>query len=328
MGTVVSTGFVRGLMDKWPLADDSYWLGSTDKGWKGVYFPDLKIYQYDATTLSIGTITGGSFLDISGDGTKTTLLPPTGVYTRIGDAGTTSHTLNTNDDLLVSGVFECDGIAYLDGAVKTYADVSIGSSITVVSTRYIQAGSTDGDYFMIKAKDGAVGNVEIARVAGAADPFFQVGRDDTGVALNSVTDMLVLQAGAGTNNEAANFGFGLVVKLGNAASEVEERCSIDFVLTNATNGTEASEINFKVMTAGSMVERASIDAKGITFASSVVSSSGVDEVSIGGYDVAVGHRTLAVSTEETVVAGTTQTFAGYIPVCWNGTTVRIAFCTT
>lgn len=322
MGTVVSTGFVRGLMDKWPLADDSYWLGSTDKGWKGIYFPDLKLYQYDATTLSIGTITGGSFLDISGDGTKVTLLPATGVYTRIGDAGTTSHTLNTNDDLLVSGVFECDGAAYFDSTI-TCGSISFNATY-----RALNAVGTDTGYFVIQARDSGVGSVEIARAAGAADPYFQVGRDDTGVATNAVTDMLVLQAGAGTNNEAANFGFGISVKLGNAASQVEERASIDFVLTNATDGTEASEINFNVMTGGGMVERASIDAKGITFASSVVSSSGVDEVSIGGYDVAVGHRTLAVSTEETVVAATTQAFSGYIPVCWNGTTVRIAFCTT
>lgn len=323
MGTVVSTGFVRGLMDKWPLADDSYWLGSTDKGWKGIYFPDLKLYQYDATTLSIGTITGGSFLDISYDGTKVTLLPPTGVYTRIGDAGTTSHTLAANDDLFVSGKFEVDGVAYFDGVLSFFALTGGAATAT-----YLQTGNGDDSNIRIRARDNGVGVVEVARAQGAADPYFQVGRDDTGVALNAVTDMLVLQAGAGTNNEAANFGFGISVKLGNAASQVEERCSIDFVLTNATDGTEASEINFNVMTGGGMVERASIDAKGITFASSVVSSSGVDEVSIGGYDVAVGHRTLAVSTEETVVAATTQAFSGYIPVCWNGTTVRIAFCTT
>src|SRR5574343_1697149 len=115
MGTVVSTGFVRGLMDKWPLADDSYWLGSTDKGWKGVYFPDLKLYQYDATTLSIGTITGGSFLDISSDGTKTTLLPATGDYLIVGDAGTASHSLAANDDLFVSGKLECGGNFFSDG---------------------------------------------------------------------------------------------------------------------------------------------------------------------------------------------------------------------
>jgi hypothetical protein len=328
MGTVVSTGFVRGLMDKWPLADDSYWLGSTDKGWKGIYFPDLKLYQYDATTLSIGTITGGSFLDISGDGTKVTLLPATGVYTRIGDAGVTSHALAANDDLFVSGKLEVDGTTILDGVAYLYNGFYAYNNLILSTNAVIDTSTTNDEYYLLRARDNGVGQVEIARAQSAADPYFRVGRDDTGVALNSVTDMLVLQAGAGTNNEAANFGFGLVVKLGNAASEVEERCSIDFVLTNAGNGTEATEINFNVMTGGGMVERASIDAKGITFASSVVSSSGVDEVSIGGYDVAVGHRTLAVSTEETVVAATTQAFSGYIPVCWNGTTVRIAFCTT
>ena len=268
------------------------------------------------TIFSHGGLTIFDLLGDSYDGTKVTLLPPTGVYTRIGDAGTTSHSLATNDDLEVTGALEVDGYAYFD------------SVLVVASGCYISGPGTDSEAYYFKAKDNTVGEVLVMGCYGAADPYVKVGRDDTGVALNSVTDMLVLQAGAGTNNEAANFGFGISVKLGNAASQVEERCSIDFVLTNATDGTEASEINFNVMTGGGMVERASIDAKGITFASSVVSSSGVDEVSIGGYDVAVGHRTLAVSTEETVVAATTQAFSGYIPVCWNGTTVRIAFCTT
>jgi hypothetical protein len=323
MGTVVSTAFLRGMMDRWPMADDAYWLGSSDKGWKGIYFPDLKLYQYDATTLSIGTITGGSFLDISSDGTKTTLLPATGDYLRIGDAGTTSRSLASNDDLFVSGKLEVDGTIYVDGGGYWAGDFQLASTYAIVA-----GWGVDTNYTLFKARDSGIGNVEIARLVGAADPFWQIGRDDTGVALNAVTDGLVLQMGGGTGNEAAGFGFGLSVKLGNAASEVEERCSIDFVLTNATNGTEATEINFNVMAAGSMVERASIDAKGITFASSVVSSSGVDEVSIGGYDVAVGHRTLAVSTEETVVAGTTQAHAGYVTVCWNGATVHLALCTT
>jgi len=54
----------------------------------------------------------------SNDGTKTTILPPTGDYLRIGDAGTTSHTLNANDDLFVSGELEVDGVIYLDATLN------------------------------------------------------------------------------------------------------------------------------------------------------------------------------------------------------------------
>lgn len=51
-------------------------------------------------------------LVFSNDGTKTTILGIAGDYLRIGDAGTTSHTLNSEDDLLVTGKLEVDGVAY------------------------------------------------------------------------------------------------------------------------------------------------------------------------------------------------------------------------
>jgi len=83
------------------------------------------LLNYNATLP--GTITAGgaisgaslnitSLLAITSDGTKTTILPTTGDYTRIGDAGVTSHTLNTNDDLLVSGVLEVNGVTYFDSS--------------------------------------------------------------------------------------------------------------------------------------------------------------------------------------------------------------------
>ena len=91
--------------------------------------------------------------------------------------------------------------------------------------------------------------MEVMRGINAADPYIQIGRDDTGVALNAVTDMLVLQAGGGTGNEAANFGLGISMKIGNASSEVEERGSIDLVLTDATNASEDVRLNFNLQIA-------------------------------------------------------------------------------
>jgi hypothetical protein len=94
--------------------------------------------------------------------------------------------------------------------------------------------------------------VEIARLAGAADPYFQVGRDDTGVALNAVTDMLVLQAGAGTNNEAAGFGLGVAFNLGNAASQVEKRGYLNVLLETATDGSEDASMVVGLMDGGTL----------------------------------------------------------------------------
>ena len=53
-------------------------------------------------------------MSITNDGTKTTMLAPAGDYLRIGDAGVTSHSLNTNDDTLFTGRIEVDGTAYFD----------------------------------------------------------------------------------------------------------------------------------------------------------------------------------------------------------------------
>lgn len=68
-------------------------------------------------------------LSITSDGTKVTFLPATGDYTRIGDAGTTSHSLDANDDLLVTGELEVDGAAFFDGAV-TMASTLTGAGAT------------------------------------------------------------------------------------------------------------------------------------------------------------------------------------------------------
>jgi len=197
------------------------------------------------TIFSHGGLTIFDLLGDSYDGTKVTLLPPTGVYTRIGDAGTTSHSLAANDDLLVSGVLEVDGVAYFDAGI-TSIGIYLGNG-NGIST----LGVNDNTYSFL-ARDNGVAQVIVGKVISAADPYFSIGRDDTGVATNAVTDMLVLQAGAGTNNEAQNFGLGVSVKLGNAASEVEERASLDFVLTDATNGAEDASLVVRLQDGGTV----------------------------------------------------------------------------
>ncbi len=47
-----------------------------------------------------------------------TLLPNGTGITIVGDAGSTSHGLNTNDDLFIAGKLEVDGPAFFDGAVR------------------------------------------------------------------------------------------------------------------------------------------------------------------------------------------------------------------
>jgi hypothetical protein len=179
----------------------------------------------------------------------------TGAYLRVGDAATTSRSLAAEDDLMVSGKLEVDGSLHTDGMLYVWSALEPGNTIAIRTT------STDNQYYRLQARDNTVGYAEVARVQSAADPYFQIGRDDTGVATNAVTDMLVLQAGASTNATAVNFGLGTSWKLSNSASEVEERGSIDLVSSNVTNGSEKSTFKFSVMDAGAMVNPSlSIDA--------------------------------------------------------------------
>jgi hypothetical protein len=198
------------------------------------------------TIFSHGGLTIFDLLGDSYDGTKVTLLPPTGVYTRIGDAGTTSQSLDANDDLFVSGEFECDGTAYFDGGVAVAGAFSIGIN------GYIATNNNDNRDIPIMARDNGVALVEVASVESAANPFFQIGRSDTGVSTSTTTDHFYLQAGAGANNVSAGFGLGVPVYLSNGAHEVEERGSLDWVLETATDGAEDASLVVRLQDGGTV----------------------------------------------------------------------------
>lgn len=140
----------------------------------------------------------------------------------------------------------------------------VNSTVTFSgNTEIISAGGANGNSILFKARDSDVGSVKIGSLVGAADPYFQIGRDDTGVALNAVTDGLVLQMGGGSGNEAAGHGFGMLWQIGNAASEVEERASIDIVLVTATNGAEDARFDWNLMSGGAMNYAMTLAATGV-----------------------------------------------------------------
>lgn len=81
-------------------------------------------------------------LQITNDGTLTTILGIAGDYNRIGDAAATSHSLASEDDLLVTGKLEVDGNAYFDSRI----DMAYGIG-------YI--GWNGWDYFLAMRGDDA-----------------------------------------------------------------------------------------------------------------------------------------------------------------------------
>jgi len=72
-----------------------------------------------------------------------------GAYLRIGDAAATSHSLDSEDDLMVSGELEVDGTAYFDGSV--YFD----GSLTMVGDTTIYS-SSNGDITFSPDGEGLV----------------------------------------------------------------------------------------------------------------------------------------------------------------------------
>ena len=121
---------------------------------------------------------------------------------------------------------------------------------------------------------------------GAADPYFSIGRDDTGVALNAITDGLVLQVGGGTGNEAQGQGFGIAFNIGNAASEVEKRGAINCYLQTATNGSEDSQLHFWTMAGGTLNQAFKVDEAGIGYFDAAGAGDAVPTL-FDGYDDAV-----------------------------------------
>jgi len=86
-------------------------------------------------------------LNVTNDGTKTTLATVAGDYWRIGDAATTSHALASEDDLMVTGKLEVYGLIYPDGGFNlgsgstNFTTSGGGAGVTIRSTNDGSRGS-------------------------------------------------------------------------------------------------------------------------------------------------------------------------------------------
>lgn len=113
-----------------------------------VFLVFLVVY---ATTTISDDITTGDDLTVTDDlivnglaSVSETFRVPTiygntdaGLYLRIGDQALTSHSLDAQDDLLVTGDLEVDGTAFFDGTVS----VSDANGILIGGGGYIKAGT-------------------------------------------------------------------------------------------------------------------------------------------------------------------------------------------
>ena len=127
---------------------------------------------------NVGVTKGLGGLGITNDGTKTTLLGITGDYLRIGDAVATSHSLNSEDDLLVTGNFEAKDESFFDANIwgTTVFASSYFSGNAASVEFYPSTGANDG-HMHFNGWDTGVGWVEVMRLVGAADPYIGLGID-------------------------------------------------------------------------------------------------------------------------------------------------------
>lgn len=84
------------------------------------------------------TFNGGGTIATTGNG-NLTLLPHGSGFTLVGDAGSTSHSLNSNDDFFVAGEFEVDSKAYFDN------QAIFDHSIQVNTGAFIRVGNNTND---------------------------------------------------------------------------------------------------------------------------------------------------------------------------------------
>lgn len=145
----------------------------------GIYMPAIATTNITYTNkygVYIGDTTVINVLNnISTTANANLSLIPNGTgYTIIGDAGTTSHTFNTNDDLLVSGRLEVDGITYLDGTTTVGGTIASDTDSTDnlgTSSIYFANTYTDKLYLNATATlDGSTAGIAnftgLMRVAG------------------------------------------------------------------------------------------------------------------------------------------------------------------
>lgn len=171
---------------------------------------DLELRELTIPGLHV-TPTLGVFV-VTNDGTKTTIATLAGDYFRFGDASTTSHSLNANDDVLFTGKTEHDGKAFFDGTTEgiiasevevselstaTYDDVQ--DYINFFGDRTLLSGGT--------ISDNGDGTAAVASLTGwckvsdsptAVGRFFNFAGGNTSALVDLMTNYVFLDYNGGT----------------------------------------------------------------------------------------------------------------------------------
>lgn len=151
-----------------------------------------QIRNSGSQTADVGIRIMGAFTaSISTDAENLILIPGNDHITQIGN-GSTSHTLNTNNDLLVSGKLEANGTCYFDGAVYIGATTVFAGNIwyftdTSNSSGMVAYESTDETKLFLGSDHGRQLVIMDAGVSLSHD-FQHATPTDPTVYIHSATD--------------------------------------------------------------------------------------------------------------------------------------------
>jgi hypothetical protein len=122
-------------------------------------------------TINENTSENGVIIDgiaLENDGTKSWILSPAGDYLRVGDAATTSQGLASEDDLLVTGSLEVDGILYLNGNISPESGILTiegTTSINILTAESAWIGDLTADTFNYTVTNGSFVDLSVTGTA-------------------------------------------------------------------------------------------------------------------------------------------------------------------
>ncbi len=257
----------------------------------------------------------------------------TGV-THLGKPGTPGFA-TASGDVYIAGKLEVDGISYLEQIVMSGTNKTITGTAQIDSIIYgcagtasgtIQGGTANGQNMRLLARLDDTGFVEVAKMTGAADPYFSMGGSQENKFYNSgvVTLGGVTTMGAnlivGTIDIDDDSGVVTLVDMGVTSSPADgTEESIGF----AIDGNIIIKLYSEADSAGAVDTISVRTDYDLMFTSSVDSAAVADTVTLNGYEISAGHRALAIGCEEAVISEAVGASDRSLPVRINGSTYKL-----
>ena len=182
---------------------------------------------------SAGAVMESDGLSVANDGTKTTVTGTTGDYNRIGEGGTTAHSLDSENDLMVTGELETKGVSYLDGNVTVGGTVD-GRDLDTDGTK-LDTIATSANAYVHPNHSGEVTSVADGAQTIAADAVTYAKMQNV-----SATDKILGRetAGAGNVEEIACTAAGRALLDDATAAAQKTTLSLNLV-ENTAHSTDA-----------------------------------------------------------------------------------------